>query len=153
MAAPGGPCVINLSAQKQTIRGFGGSSAWHEQLTDAEADTLFTTLGLSILRVRIDPDGAWADEILNAQKAQGGAGVRFLTGPITSPSLAELMSSILAENPQACLMFYWGSHERQVRIEGAVTRLEGAEAARRLDGDGVCLARCRCGRLHHDPAS
>ncbi|MDQ3486656.1 MAG: TAT-variant-translocated molybdopterin oxidoreductase, partial [Acidobacteriota bacterium] len=42
-----------------------------------------------------------AQQVLAAQKAQGGAGVRFLTGPITSPSLAELMSSILAEHPQA----------------------------------------------------
>ena len=77
LAAPGGACVINLAATKQTIRGFGGSSAWHGQLTDAEADTLFTTLGLSILRVRIDPDGAWADEILNAQKAQARGALVF----------------------------------------------------------------------------
>ena len=42
-----------------------------------------------------------AQQTLAAQKAQGGAGIRFLTGPITSPSLAELMSSILAENPGA----------------------------------------------------
>ena len=42
-----------------------------------------------------------AQQVLAAQKAQGGAGVRFLTGPITSPSLAELMSTILADNPQA----------------------------------------------------
>ncbi|HVJ26538.1 MAG TPA: TAT-variant-translocated molybdopterin oxidoreductase [Vicinamibacterales bacterium] len=42
-----------------------------------------------------------AQQALAAQKGQGGAGVRFLTGPITSPSLAELMSAILAEHPQA----------------------------------------------------
>ena len=36
-----------------------------------------------------------------SQKAQQGAGLRFLTGPITSPSLAELMATILTENPQA----------------------------------------------------
>src|SRR5918993_5654456 len=40
-------------------------------------------------------------QALSAQKAQGGAGIRFLTEPITSPSLAELMSSILADHPQA----------------------------------------------------
>jgi molybdopterin-containing oxidoreductase family iron-sulfur binding subunit len=40
-------------------------------------------------------------QALSTQKAQGGAGVRFLTGPITSPSLAELMASILVEHPQA----------------------------------------------------
>jgi glucuronoarabinoxylan endo-1,4-beta-xylanase len=76
-AAPGGPCVINQAATKQIIRGFGGSSAWHGELTDAEADTLFTALGLSILRVRIDPGGAWADEIVNAQKAQARGALVF----------------------------------------------------------------------------
>jgi MoCo/4Fe-4S cofactor protein with predicted Tat translocation signal len=35
------------------------------------------------------------------QKARQGAGLRFLTGPITSPSLAEMMAAILTENPQA----------------------------------------------------
>jgi len=35
------------------------------------------------------------------QKARQGAGLRFLSGPITSPSLAEMMATILAENPQA----------------------------------------------------
>lgn len=33
----------------------------------------------------------------------------------------------LAENPQAALVFYWPTLERQVRVEGAVTRL-GAKA-------------------------
>src|SRR5215212_9509636 len=36
-----------------------------------------------------------------SQKARQGAGLRFLTGPITSPSLAELMATILADFPQA----------------------------------------------------
>src|SRR5688500_4273032 len=35
------------------------------------------------------------------QKGRQGAGLRFLSGPITSPSLAELLATILAENPQA----------------------------------------------------
>jgi molybdopterin-containing oxidoreductase family iron-sulfur binding subunit len=38
---------------------------------------------------------------LSEQKARGGAGLRFLTGPITSPSLAALMAEILTANPQA----------------------------------------------------
>lgn len=80
MAAPGGgnsTCTINLANLKQVIRGFGGSSAWHGQLTDADCDKLFTTLGLSILRVRIDPDGNWADEISNAQKATARGAIVF----------------------------------------------------------------------------
>lgn len=34
----------------------------------------------------------------------------------------------LAENPQASLLFYWRELERQVRIEGPVTRLDPADA-------------------------
>jgi glucuronoarabinoxylan endo-1,4-beta-xylanase len=70
-------CTINLTNLKQVIRGFGGSSAWHGQLTDADCDKLFTTLGLSMLRVRIAPDGNWADEIANAQKATARGAIVF----------------------------------------------------------------------------
>ena len=38
---------------------------------------------------------------LNAQRARQGAGLRFLTPPITSPSLAEMMTNILRAYPQA----------------------------------------------------
>jgi pyridoxamine 5'-phosphate oxidase len=34
----------------------------------------------------------------------------------------------LAENPKACLVFYWKELERQVRITGLVRPLEGAES-------------------------
>ena len=40
-------------------------------------------------------------QAMTAEKSKGGAGVRILTGPITSPSMAEMMGTILAENPQA----------------------------------------------------
>ncbi len=72
-------CVIDQSLTKQTIRGFGGSSAWHGPLTVSEADALFTTIGLSILRVRIDPDGLWSDEIANAQLAQARGAIVIAT--------------------------------------------------------------------------
>jgi O-glycosyl hydrolase len=45
----------------QTIRGFGGSTAWLGQMPSAVATALFSPtsgLGLSILRVRIDPEGS-----------------------------------------------------------------------------------------------
>jgi molybdopterin-containing oxidoreductase family iron-sulfur binding subunit len=38
---------------------------------------------------------------LNAQRARKGAGLRFLTPPITSPSLAEMMTGILRDFPEA----------------------------------------------------
>jgi molybdopterin-containing oxidoreductase family iron-sulfur binding subunit len=38
---------------------------------------------------------------LGGQKAKQGAGLRFLSGPLTSPSAAEMMATILREYPQA----------------------------------------------------
>ena len=43
---------------------------------------------------------------LNGQRPSKGAGLRFLTPPITSPALAELMSNILRDFPQARWHFY-----------------------------------------------
>jgi molybdopterin-containing oxidoreductase family iron-sulfur binding subunit len=39
--------------------------------------------------------------LVTAQKEKQGGGIRFLTGPITSPSLAEIMATILQELPEA----------------------------------------------------
>src|SRR5690606_26399304 len=38
---------------------------------------------------------------LNVQRTKAGAGLRFLTGPITSPSLADLLAQILRDLPEA----------------------------------------------------
>ncbi len=75
--------TINFGTAEQTIRGFGGSTAWQGTLTTAQANALFSPssgLGLSILRVRIDPtgtsanswvptDGSWLEEVTNAKEA------------------------------------------------------------------------------------
>lgn len=34
----------------------------------------------------------------------------------------------LLENPKACLLFYWGAHERQIRISGSVARMSSDES-------------------------
>jgi MoCo/4Fe-4S cofactor protein with predicted Tat translocation signal len=55
-------------------------------------------------RSQIKPWSAFLAEMQGAavrQKGRQGAGLRFLSGPITSPSLAEMLATILAENPQA----------------------------------------------------
>ena len=55
-------------------------------------------------RGEVRPWGAFLGAMqsaLTAQKATQGAGIRFLTGPITSPSLAELLATILRDYPQA----------------------------------------------------
>ena len=83
--------AIDFSARNQTIEGFGGSSAWISDFTSAEADTLFGTgagqLGLSILRVRIDPGGQanWGTERNNAQLASA-RGARVIATPWTPPA-------------------------------------------------------------------
>jgi glucuronoarabinoxylan endo-1,4-beta-xylanase len=74
--------TVNFGAQKQVIRGFGGSTAWLGTLTTPQATALYsqsTGLGLSILRVRIDPSGSasnnfvtgqWTEELNNAEEVK-----------------------------------------------------------------------------------
>jgi O-glycosyl hydrolase len=53
--------TVDFGTTYQTIRGFGGSTAWLGQMPQAVATALFSPtngLGLSILRVRIDPTGS-----------------------------------------------------------------------------------------------
>lgn len=88
----GNLAFVDLGDVQQTIRGFGGSSAWLGALPASEMNTLFgnadsTQLGLSILRVRIDPAGSskWADELQNAQNAIG-LGAIVMATPWSPPA-------------------------------------------------------------------
>ena len=80
-----------------------------------------------------------AQSALAAQKAKAGAGLRLLTGPITSPSAAELMATILRDYPQA----RWHVHEPAgaVTDPGSNTRplynFENADIIVSLDADFV----------------
>jgi len=81
--SPENLATVDFGTSYQTIRGFGGSNAWLGQLTPQQATALFSRtsgLGLSVLRVRIDPsgsaaekwvptDGGWATELANASEA------------------------------------------------------------------------------------
>lgn len=75
--------TIDFANEYQVIRGFGGSTAWMGALTQAKIGALFGTgagqIGLSILRVRIDPSGSaasnwvtanWGQELTNAKSTQ-----------------------------------------------------------------------------------
>jgi glucuronoarabinoxylan endo-1,4-beta-xylanase len=80
---------IDLNGIGQTIDGFGACTAWHGPISDAEADAAFgneaNQLGLTILRVRIDPfPGTWAAEKSNAAKAKAH-GARILATPWSPP--------------------------------------------------------------------
>jgi glucuronoarabinoxylan endo-1,4-beta-xylanase len=84
-------CVISTSSTFQSIDGFGASSAFSDPvaMTSAQAATLFGTkngqIGLSLWRVRIDPNMDWTTETTNALFAhQYGATV--LGTPWTPPA-------------------------------------------------------------------
>ena len=71
-------CNINWSNVHQRIDGFGGGvvflDAGLDPMTTANMDTLFNTnnsnqLGLTLLRVRIDPTTNWVTALADAQKA------------------------------------------------------------------------------------
>jgi glucuronoarabinoxylan endo-1,4-beta-xylanase len=84
--------VANIDAGNvmQYIDGFGTSTAWHGQLNDKEADAAFKNenenqMGLSILRIRIDENGNYSDELKNAQKATARGTIVFAS-PWNAPS-------------------------------------------------------------------
>lgn len=87
---------IDFSTTHQTIRGFGGSTAWMPPMPSAEVNALFGTgtnqIGLSILRVRIDPSSVsggtnWDTEVTNAQEAiAAGSNVSVIATPWTPPA-------------------------------------------------------------------
>jgi MoCo/4Fe-4S cofactor protein with predicted Tat translocation signal len=55
-------------------------------------------------RGEVRPWGAFITGVqtaLNAQRARQGAGLRFLSAPLTSPSLADMVTALLREYPQA----------------------------------------------------
>ncbi len=85
-------CTITMSgADQQVIDGYGDSSAWCGVFSTAKCNSLWGTLGFSLLRIRIDQGGtlgnesAWADEITNAANAHA-AGLKVLGTCWTVPS-------------------------------------------------------------------
>ena len=69
--------TINPNTSYQTVRGFGGmnGAGWIADLTSAQIDTAFGTaagqVGLSIMRMRIDPDSStWATQLTTAAAAK-----------------------------------------------------------------------------------
>lgn len=92
--------TIDAAREKQVIDGFGASSAWHGRLSLAEVSAAFDNdslyqLGLSILRVRIDPNsGYWSDERQNAQRAKA-KGVKILASPWTPPAALKTNNNVV----------------------------------------------------------
>ena len=86
--------TVNFATTSQTIRGFGGSESWMPQFSTGLVNALYGTgsneLGLSILRVRIDPSSTtggsnWATELANAKEASA-LGATIIATPWTPPA-------------------------------------------------------------------
>ncbi|WP_225851099.1 cellulose binding domain-containing protein [Streptomyces sp. HPF1205] len=91
-AAAASAVVIDPSAQRQTIRGFGGMNhpEWAGDLTAAQRDTAFgngaNQLGFSILRIHVDEDqNNWSRELATAQRAVA-LGATVFASPWNPPS-------------------------------------------------------------------
>ena len=103
-AAPSaGVCNINWSNVLQRIDGFGGGvvflDAGLDPVTSANMDTLFKTnnstqLGLTLLRVRIDPSTNWTTALSDAQKAVA-RGARVMATPWTPPAIMKTNDNIV----------------------------------------------------------
>lgn len=79
-----GTAIINGATSYQTIDGFGFSSAWCGTLSSAKNNALYNTLGMSLLRVRIDQSNNWSEETANAAAAHSH-GVKVLGTPWSPP--------------------------------------------------------------------
>ncbi|MDR9855180.1 carbohydrate-binding protein [Paenibacillus sp. VCA1] len=84
--------TINLSAEKQVIRGFGGINhpVWIGDLTAAQRETAFgngdNQLGFSILRIHVDEDRTqWSKEVETAKSAIARGAIVFAS-PWNPPS-------------------------------------------------------------------
>ncbi len=78
-------CSVDMASDQQTIDGFGFSSAWSGQLSAVKNNALYDTIGMSLLRIRIDPNQYWADETANAAAAHAH-GATVLGTPWTPPA-------------------------------------------------------------------
>ena len=99
-----GTAYVDFGTTYQTIRGFGGSTAWMPEMPSAQVNALFGDgagqIGLSILRVRIDPSSVtggasnWGTELGNAQEAQA-LGASVIATPWTPPAVFKSNSSTI----------------------------------------------------------
>ncbi len=94
----------------------------------------------------VGEDRTWGDfraalrEALDRQKAKGGAGLRFLTGRVTSPTFAAQMAGVLAAFP-AAKWVSWEPAGRDNARAGAVLAFgEPVEPQYRLDQADVILS-------------
>ncbi len=91
-------------------------SAWFR---DAERSGLFMPEAVSLSTA--SPDGRPSSRMV-LLKGVGPDGFTFFT------NYESRKARELADNPRAAMLFHWAILERQVRVEGAVTRISEAES-------------------------
>ncbi len=91
-SAATGDATVDLSSEKQVIRGFGGMNhpIWISDLTAAQRETAFGNgdgqLGFSILRIHVDENkNNWSKELATAQSAVKHGAIVFAS-PWNPPS-------------------------------------------------------------------
>lgn len=94
--------TINAATEYQTITGFGGmnGAGWINDLTSSQVETSFGTgngqLGLSILRLRIDPNSAnWNTQVPTAVRAYQ-MGAKILATPWSPPAYMKTNNSLIS---------------------------------------------------------
>ncbi len=107
-AVPSGTATVDFGTADQIMHGFGGSNAFLGALTTQQATALFSQtsgLGLSVLRVRIDPSGSpsnnpayytsnWGAELTNANEAiSANSNTIVFASPYTPPVSMKTSSS------------------------------------------------------------
>lgn len=92
--------TITPATEYQTIRGFGGMNApgWINDLTSAQVDTAYGNgdgkMGLSIMRMRIDPNSAnWSIQVPAAARAYALGATLFAT-PWSPPAYMKSNNSL-----------------------------------------------------------
>ena len=116
----------------------------------ADIRTSYSKKSLSeknVLPDAVDQFGKWWDEALEAEltevnamtlataSANGGPDARIVLlkgfskdGFVFFTNYESRKGQELAENPQACLLFFWKELERQVRINGTVSKISKEES-------------------------
>ncbi len=95
-------CVVEAASLKQQIDGFGAGVAFlydgQDPLNDAQMDQLYgtsgTQFGLTLIRIRIPPDGNYTAAVTDGQRARA-RGARILASPWTPPAAMKTSNNIV----------------------------------------------------------
>ena len=85
-------CEVTWDDTQQRIDGFGFSSAWCVALSSVKNAALYGTLGMSLLRIRIDDQNNWGNETANAAVAHA-YGAKVLGCAWTAPAYMMVTNS------------------------------------------------------------